>query len=119
MSPDGKVRVVVKSRRVPSRTFDFSEPVYSPIGMRMGTKSNRLVVYDYVLDEEHRRAIEEGHKLACDLGLDLEVVDRTRSGLFRRVLSSFGRGRSGEPSIEVRPPLGAQPEAPRVLVQHG
>jgi hypothetical protein len=100
MRSDGKIRVIVRSRKVPTRTFDFSEPVYSPLGVPMGTRSNRLVIYDYVLDERHRKAVEEGHRLACNLGLELEVVDRSRSGL-SRFLSRLGRASSSHPSMIV------------------
>lgn len=89
MSPDGKVKVIVRSRRVPSRTVDLSQKMYTPAGTPMGTKTSRLVVYDYVLDEEHRRAIEEGRRLSSNLGLDLEVIDTSRRGGFGRALSSL------------------------------
>jgi hypothetical protein len=105
MRSDGKIRVIVRSRKVPSRTFDFSEPVYSPLGALVGTRSSRLVVYDYTLDEQHRRAVEEGQRIACNLGLELEVVDRSRSGLFARVLSSLGGRSRGGLKMVVTPPM--------------
>ncbi|GEM_PF-4506336 len=101
----GKIRVIVRSRKVPSRTFDFSEPLYSPLGIPMGTKSSRLVVYDYVLDEQHRKAVEEGQRLACNLGLELEVIDRSKSGLLGRVLSSLGGRRLEGLNMVVTPPM--------------
>ena len=103
MSSDGKVQVVVRSRRVPVRTVDFSVPVFSASGIFMGTRSNRLVLYGSALDDTHRRAIEEGQKLSCNLGLDLEVVDTSKSGLFRRILSSFSLGGSELPALKVAP----------------
>jgi len=67
LSSSGKVRVVVRSRQVPVRTVDFTEPVYSASGVLLWTKKNTRVLYDSVLDEEHKRAIEEGHKLSHKL----------------------------------------------------
>jgi len=103
MSSDGKIRVVVRSRKVPSRTVEISEPVYSTSGIPMWTRRNRLIVYDYVLDEEHNKAIQEGRRLACSLGLDLEVVDATRRGILGRVRSSLGRGHGRRPTLEITP----------------
>jgi len=89
MSSDGKVKVIVRSRRVPARTVDICQRVYAPSGIPMGTETSRLIVYDYILDEEHRRAVEEGKRLSSSMGLDLEVVDASRRGVFGRAFSSF------------------------------
>jgi len=103
MIKDGKIRVIVRSRRVPSGTLDLTEPVYSTSGMLMGTRRNRLVTYDDVLDDAHKKAIEEGRRLSCDLGLDLEVVDAARRGILGRVRSSLGRGHGRGPTLEITP----------------
>ena len=101
MSREGKIRVVVRSRKVPARTVDITEPVYSMSGIPMETRRNRLVVYDYVLDEEYNKAIQAGRKLACNLGLEFEVIDASRKGILGRVLSSLGRGGGRGPTFEV------------------
>lgn len=111
MSPEGKVQVVVKSRRIPLRTVEVSEPIFSPSGVFMGTRSNRVILYGSVLDEGHRRAIEEGQRLSCDLGLELEVVDASKKGLFGRVRSSLGLGGAGGPTLVVSP-LSTECEGP-------
>jgi hypothetical protein len=102
LSSSGKVRVVVRSREVPIRTVDFNEPVYSTSGALLWTRKSTLVLYDSVLDEEHKRAIEEGHKLSHKLGLELEVIDASKGGVIRKALSSLGIGRPG-PTLEVSP----------------
>jgi hypothetical protein len=102
MSPEGKVKVVVRSRRVPIRTADFSQPMFSPSGVFMGTRNNRLVVYGTSLDPDQKRAIQEGRGLSCRLDLDLEVVDRGKSGIFGRILS-LGRPAPTRPTIVVSP----------------
>jgi len=111
----GKIRVTVRSRKVPSRTVDFTEPVYSTSGVLMGTRSNRLIIYDDVLDEAQRKAIEEGRKLSCTLGLDLEVIDRSNASLFSRVLSRLSRDGSTHISVDVTPSRGVRTSTPQLL----
>ncbi|HXY56764.1 MAG TPA: hypothetical protein VEH01_04030 [Nitrososphaerales archaeon] len=100
---DGKIRVIVRSRKVAARTVDLTEPVYSASGMVMGSRRNRLVVYEDVLDGAHRKAIEEGEKLSSSLGIDLEIVDRSKSGFLRRVLSNLSGGSSARINVVVCP----------------
>ena len=101
MSPDGKVRVVVRSKRVPSGTVTLSETMFTLSGVPMGTRTNQLVLYDYVLDEDHQRTIREAQELARRLCLELEVIDSAKQGLFSRLLSSLGRRGSANPTVEV------------------
>ena len=103
MISKGKVQVVVTSRRVPTRTVSISQPVYTMSGIRLGSQKDLRVVYGSELDQEHERAIEEGRKLANRLGLELEVVDRSRVGVFRRILSSLGGGLPQGPTLVVTP----------------
>ena len=101
MSSEGKVRVHVRSRQVPVATVVRTEPVYSPSGVFIGTKPGRMVLYGRSLDDDNRRTIEEAEKLACNLGLGLEVVDESRSGLLWRFLHRIGSNAQGYPSIVV------------------
>jgi hypothetical protein len=102
MSSDGKVRVLVRSRKVPSGLVQLRQTTYSLHGIP-ATRTDQRVLYDYVLDEDHQRAIEEARKLAGSLCLDLEVIDSGKQGFFGRILSSLGRRGSGNPTIEVAP----------------
>jgi len=102
MSSSGKVRVVVRTRRVPVGTALISAPVFSASGVVIGSRTDRMVVFDSRLDEAHRRAINEGRRLSCALGLELEVIDSAKRGGLRGVLSYLG-GRSGGPTIVVSP----------------
>ncbi len=116
MSSDGKVRVVVRSRRVLADVVEFHQTLYSPSGMPMGTRLNRQVLYTYVLDEDHQRTIKEASRLARSLCLDLEVVDSGKQGFLGRLLSSFGWRGGSSPSIVVSPPSAAMtPESSPVL----
>jgi hypothetical protein len=92
MTSDGKVQVVVRSRRVPVRTVDSVVPAIIGAGFLIyrNPPSERAVIYESVLDDEHRRAIEEGQRVANNLGLELQVVDLSKLGFLRRVLSSLG-----------------------------
>jgi len=107
MSSDGKVRVVVRSRKVPADVVEFYQKMYSPSGFPMGTRRSRQVLYRYVLDEDYQRTIEEASELARRLCLDLEVVDSGRQGFLGRLLSSFGRGGASNTTVLVSPPLAA------------
>ncbi len=69
----------------------------------MGFRRNRVVLYDSTLADHHLRAIEEGQRLSCRLGLKLEIVDLSRTNFVRRLLSLFGRGVSERPTFVVTP----------------
>jgi len=114
---DGRIRVIVRSRKVPSKTFELAEPVYSTSGMLMGTRRGRLVTYDDVLDDAHKKAIEEGRRLSCSLGLDLEVVDRSKAGPFRRLLSLLSEDGSARINVVVSPSCEARAGALRMPTQ--
>jgi hypothetical protein len=104
MSSDGKVRVVVKSRKVPADVVEIHQTLYSPSGIPMGVRKSRQVLFTYVLDEDHQRTIEEARKLASSLCLDLEVVDSGKQGFLERLLSSLGRRGVDKPTVVVSPP---------------
>ncbi len=105
MSGEGKVRVVIRSRRVPMGIVNRTVPIFTPTGVLVGSTPSQLLVYDTSVDEENQRAISEAQKLARKLGLGLEVFDQARAGLFTRLLLRLGR--NGSTSAEVTVP--AQP----------
>ena len=111
MSSDGKVRVLVKSRKVPAGMVQLQQTTYMLSGIPT-TRTDRRVLYDYVLDDDHQKAIEEARKLARALSLDLEIVDSARRGFFGRLLGSLGRGGAGNPTIEVSPTAVTMPLDP-------
>lgn len=103
MSPEGRVQVMVRSSKVPNRTMEVSEPLFSASGFPMGVRRNRVVLYDSTLANDHLRAIEEGQRLSCRLGLKLEIVDLSKSNFVRRLLSALGRGAAEQPNLVVTP----------------
>jgi hypothetical protein len=103
MSQEGKVSVVVQSRRVPVRTVMYSRPIYSPTGLIFGNQTQHAVVYDMAFDESHARAIKEAKRLSCDLDLDFEVIDRSKFSPLRRFLSRIAGGPQPQPSLVLAP----------------
>lgn len=103
MSPEGKVRVLVRSRRVPVRTVTISRPIVSVGGLIVGTQTTSAIVYDTSYDDQHSRAIRAAKKLSCNLDLDFEIVDRSKSNPIRRLISALAGGQSRSPSLTVEP----------------
>ena len=107
MSTDGRLRVFVRSRKVPVRTIEFSRPLYSASGVLVGMQTSRALLYAQTFDDSHRKAIEEARKLSCTLGLEFEVVDKSRSNPLRRIIYALAGDRSAEPSLALTPLSGA------------
>ncbi|MDG7008454.1 MAG: hypothetical protein JRN06_09480 [Nitrososphaerota archaeon] len=103
MSPNGKVRVVVKTRRVVVGIAMVTNPMYAPSGVLLGYSTNRVALFGSRLDEAHAKAIKEGRTVSSRLGLDLEVVDTSNYGPFRRLFSLVRRGALPEPALLVAP----------------
>ena len=118
MMDSGKVRVVVRSRKVPVATVVHAVPLYSSSGVPLGSRLSRLVLFGASYDQEHLRTIEEAKKLASNLGLGLEVVDESRSGLFTRVLTRFGLNGTRHPSVVISMPRSMEPAGPSPVI-HG
>jgi hypothetical protein len=127
MSDAGKVKVVVRSRKVPLRTVEFATHPIFPVGTystpvsspwNSGLRRERVVVYESVLDDEQRRAIDEGQRLARNLGLELEVVDESKFGLLKRVRSSLGGISPRSFGVTISPSANESPlESPPAFVK--
>ncbi len=79
------IQLVVRSQKTPLRIENVTVPMPNAVDPRMnGTK--RVVIYDYVLDQEQRYVLEETRQLAERHGLQLHVIDLTREALARRIL---------------------------------
>jgi hypothetical protein len=100
---EGKVQVMVRSRKIPVETVEFNLTRISYPGALVAKETNRATLYRDDLDEENQRAIQEGKRLADQLGLRLEVVDESRSNFFRRALSSLGKGSPSSPKLVITP----------------
>ncbi len=85
----GKIRVVLKSRRVLVGSTTVRNTLYSQNGFPYGVEARRIELYGRIFDEPHLKAMEEGRRLARDLGVELEVVDRSELNPIKRILSSF------------------------------
>lgn len=88
---NGKLRLVLRSRKVPVRIEDYqtnsapSDSLRAWNGQLFGTR-RRVVVYDYVYDERQAQALKEVRELATKTGLVLEVTDLSRRSALRRIL---------------------------------
>jgi hypothetical protein len=92
---NGKLQIVVRSRKVLVRIEKFDVPVMTQDGRVSFINRGTLKVYDYVFDEAQARALRETRELANKSGLALKVTDLTRQSLLRRTLrSALGKGGS-------------------------
>jgi hypothetical protein len=71
--------------------------------MSLGSVSHREIIYETRLEEDHVKAIEDGRRLADQLGLKLEIIDESRLSLARRVLTLLVGGLSQSPKLVITP----------------
>jgi hypothetical protein len=93
---NGRIKVVVRSSRVPVGLTQFTMPGLGPIGLATSTRV-RSVIFADVLDEPQQRLLEEARRLARASCFDLEVVDLGKQNLFQRAVSRLLHG-EGVPS---------------------
>jgi predicted DNA-binding transcriptional regulator len=83
---NGKLQLVIKSEKV-RRFIEFEVPLMTSRG-KVGVEKKRAIVYDYVLDETQKLALNEARELARERGLALKVTDLSRQGFLRRIVAS-------------------------------
>lgn len=103
MTGEGKIQVVVKSRKVPTGIVVRNEPIFTTSGVLLGHQPRRMILYETTLDDSQKRTVEGAQRLAASLGLELEVVDESVLGFLGRVLSKFNRGGYRYSSAGVHP----------------
>jgi len=115
MNSDGEVQVIVSTKRVPAYTVESTRPVYvpTPIGSFSTSWKEYAVVYETVLPDNDKAAIQEAQKISNSLGLSLEVVDRAKVSVLRRFFSSLGRPHPGPRIIVSTPSRWNRGRAPR------
>ncbi len=104
-----EIRIVVESRKVPSRIvqFRFSPPNPSqPFSAAGVTKS--AVMYDYVLDAGQSHALDHARELAAASGACLQIVDLARESAVRRVIRKIIGNGSNVPLVTFAGPDLAQ-----------
>ena len=82
---NGKLQLVVRSKKVLARTERFDVPVMMQDGRVSFINRGTLKVYDYLFDATQEKALREARDLACRSGMTLEVTDLTRQSPFRRI----------------------------------
>jgi hypothetical protein len=85
---NGKLQIVVRSKKVLVRVERFDVPVMTQDGRVSFINRGTLKVYDYVFDEAQARVLRETRELANKSGLVLKVTDLTRQSLLRRMVRS-------------------------------
>jgi hypothetical protein len=98
---EGKVRVVVRSRKVPAAVVPLRVREISFAGTWYPERLGRSVVYGAKLDEEHQRAIADGRRVADQLGLQLEIIDLSKASALRRALAAIGSRFDQSPRLMV------------------
>ena len=106
--------MVVRSRRVPTRLVEVRSPRFSHPGGWMSTPSVRAVEYESKLDEENLKAIEDARRIADQMGLRLEILDESRSGLITRALAALRRGFAPSPKLVITPAYAPPGDGPCV-----
>ncbi len=87
-SEGGRIRIFVRSRRVCVESKIVSFPSFAGgLGSNLSYQPRRVAVYEDVLDQEQKEALENCLALARSLGVKLEVKDVGRSNIFGRLLN--------------------------------
>jgi hypothetical protein len=82
---NGKLQLVVRSKKVLARIERFDVPVIMQDGRVRFINKGTLKVYDYLFDEAQEEALREARDLASRSGMVLEVTDLTRQSPFTRI----------------------------------
>ena len=88
---NGKIKAVVRSKRIPVGVSVFTMPGPIAMGSRAAT-SVRTVLYANVLDESQQKILDEARRIARASNLDLEVEDLGRQSALRRAMSRLVHG---------------------------
>ena len=103
MSPTGEVKVFIRTRRVPVGRTTLRTPMYTLSGVYLGSTVSHAVLFATQLDESQAEAVRESRRLSSRLGLDLEVIDASKSGPLRRLLSFVRGAAPRQPAFLVSP----------------
>ncbi len=103
MTANGKLEVVVRSKKTLSRVDSYEVSTMGVDGLRRVSRRS-VNVFDYVLDEQQSRALEEARDLAARSGFALEVVDLTRRSPLLRLVG-LGRALLGQRFAGTASPL--------------
>lgn len=105
-SSQARLRVFVKSQRVPVGVAEFSTAI--PVGQwALSHSPARAMLYSRALDDEQTKLVEEARQLSSSSGVDLDVVDLGRVGALRRVFMYrfIGLGPAASPAARGAGPV--------------
>lgn len=107
-----EIRVVVESRKVPSRIVQFKfSPPFSGQLLSAGGLAKSALIYDYELDAGQSRVLDEARRLARASGACLRILDLTRESGIRRAIRRIIGGGSGTPLLIMAGPHSGQLES--------
>ncbi len=86
-----KMTLFVRSKKVAVASKTVTIPVYVNALSGSNKVSKRITIYENVLDEEQKDALENSAALAKSLGIELEVRDVATFRIFTRIISSIFR----------------------------
>ncbi len=104
-----EIRIVVESRKVPSRVVQFAtSPPYPGRPFFEARVTKFAVMYDYLLDAGQSKALDHARELAAASGACLQIVDLARESAVRRVIRRITRSGSDVPLVTFAGPELAQ-----------
>ena len=100
-----EIRIVVESKKVPSRIAQVKVSSHSgSLGLLPISVTKSVVIYDYELDEEQSKVLDEARGLADASGACLEIVDLARVSGIRRAVRRILNGGSDVPFVTIAGP---------------
>jgi len=81
----------VRSKKVAVASKSVTIPAYVNAFAGSNKISKRITIYENILDEEQKDAVENSAALAKNLGIELEVKDVARLRIFSRIIGSIFR----------------------------
>ncbi len=82
------IRITIRSRKVPARIAELDLTYQTTNGPGVKVR-RRVVVYEYVLDGEQRKVLEEARELAERSRARLLVADLGRESIVRRLVANL------------------------------
>ena len=101
-----EIRVVVESKKVPSRIVQVKYSSHAgSLGLLPVSVTRSVIIYDYELDEEQSKVLDEARKLSDSSGACLKIVDLARVSGIRRVVRRIIGGGSQVPLVTIVGPV--------------
>lgn len=99
----GKMVLYVRTKRVHVASRIVELPAIATLGSNITSRSKRVAIYEYLLNEDERAAVQNYTALARSLGIQLEIKDLAKIGILGRLLGVVFRNKlvSKTPSVSL------------------